>query len=250
MHLLDFVEALTDSKTVDTVWRLLSGELEEHGFDRVMYGLTKFRTANSLGDREDLLVLNNYKNPDYVKEYIEGRLYYDAPMLHWAAENDGACSWRYVADNMEKLTPKELRILEINRQYDLTAGYTISFHEVSIRVRGGMSLGARKGLSQDDVDRIWEEHGRKLHQMARLAHLKISTLPFPEETRQLTKRQREVLELAGDGKTMQEMSIIIGLSQATVEKHLRLAREALDVETTAQAVVKATVRNQIYILYS
>jgi LuxR family transcriptional regulator len=38
----------------------------------------------------------------------------------------------------------------------------------------------------------------------------------------------------------------MGLTAATVEKHLRLAREALDVETTAQAVLKAAFYNQMF----
>ena len=35
-------------------------------------------------------------------------------------------------------------------------------------------------------------------------------------------------------------------SYYAVEKHLRLAREALDVETTAQAVLKASLQRQIF----
>ena len=40
----------------------------------------------------------------------------------------------------------------------------------------------------------------------------------------------------------------MGLTPATVEKHLRLARQALSVETTAQAVLKAAFQNQIFFL--
>ena len=38
------------------------------------------------------------------------------------------------------------------------------------------------------------------------------------------------------------------LTSATVEKHLRLAREALAVETTAQAVLKAALHNQMFVM--
>ncbi|MEP3034604.1 MAG: sigma factor-like helix-turn-helix DNA-binding protein, partial [Pseudoruegeria sp.] len=48
--------------------------------------------------------------------------------------------------------------------------------------------------------------------------------------------------------TTQEIAQIMGLTAATVEKHLRLAREVLDVETTAQAVLKASFNNQIFII--
>ncbi len=47
---------------------------------------------------------------------------------------------------------------------------------------------------------------------------------------------------------MQDTALLMGLTSATVEKHLRLAREALAVETTAQAVLKAAFANQMFIL--
>jgi hypothetical protein len=55
-----------------------------------------------------------------------------------------------------------------------------------------------------------------------------------------------VLELVADGKTMQDIAIVLERNVATVEKHLRGARDALGVETTAQAVRKASVLNQIF----
>ena len=80
-----------------------------------------------------------------------------------------------------------------------------------------------------------------------LLHLKLLTLPY-SGARALTKRQREVLQWVGDGKTTQDIAILLDLTPATVEKHLRLAREALDVETTAQAVLKAAFYNQMFVL--
>ena len=82
--------------------------------------------------------------------------------------------------------------------------------------------------------------------MSNVFHLKLLTLPHA--SRQLTSRQREVLQWVGDGKTMQDIAILIELTPATVEKHLRLAREALDVETTAQAVLKAAFYNEMFII--
>jgi LuxR family transcriptional regulator len=79
-------------------------------------------------------------------------------------------------------------------------------------------------------------------------HLKIMTLPVSLPNQALTRRQREALEWVGDGKTMQDIAQIMGLTQATIEKHLRLARETLNVETTAQAVAKAAFQNQMFVL--
>jgi LuxR family transcriptional regulator len=63
----------------------------------------------------------------------------------------------------------------------------------------------------------------------------------------LTDRQREALEWVSDGKTTQDIATLMGVTQATVEKHLRLARTGLGVETTAQAVIRAAFQNQIFL---
>ena len=38
------------------------------------------------------------------------------------------------------------------------------------------------------------------------------------------------------------------VSKATVEKHLRLARKVMGVETTAQAVLRMAYQNQIFVI--
>jgi LuxR family transcriptional regulator len=110
-----------------------------------------------------------------------------------------------------------------------------------------VELCARPGLSPEDVAGIWSRRGQEIELMCNLAHLKISHLPSWAGRRPLTDKQRRVLHWASEGKTAQETAIILGLSAATVEKHLRLARETLDVQTTAQAIAKAAPWNQLFI---
>ena len=117
---------------------------------------------------------------------------------------------------------------------------------MSSRGKGAIALTARRGLGQDDVDALWQVNGRAIVLMNNIVHLKILTLPHRPANQALTPRQRQALEWVGAGKTTADIAQILGLTQATVEKHLRLAREALNVETTAQAVMKATVQNQMY----
>ena len=111
-----------------------------------------------------------------------------------------------------------------------------------------ISLTVKPDMTQADADAVWAEHGQDIVLLNNLVHLKILTLPVPLHNQTLTPRQREALEWVGDGKTMQDIAQIMGLTQATIEKHLRLARETLNVETTAQAVAKAAFHNQMYII--
>lgn len=246
-----YLTALTNAPTIEDMWRMHSEMMAQLGFDRLLYGFTNFRTQHSLGDPNDFLLLTNHKR-EYTDVFIGEGLFFDAPMLQWAMKNDGAQSWRRIAELSlsGKVTPEMERVIEFNRSMDVVAGYTISFKSVSQRSKGAIALTARPGLTQDDVEDIWARHGNDIVVMNNVAHLKILNLPFTLTGRRLTKRQLEALQWVGDGKTMQDIAILMGLTQATVEKHLRLAREALDVETTAQAVLKAAFQNQMFILDS
>ncbi|ALG90268.1 MULTISPECIES: LuxR family transcriptional regulator [Actibacterium] len=244
---LDDLEALLDADTVEQVWAHLTAFMDGYGFDRLLYGYTRFRTANSFGDPQDLLILSN-ADEVYVNGFINQGLYFHAPMVRWAAENVGACSWRWISEMAlrDGITEAERKVLDFNEAHAVTSGYSISFKDSSIRSKGALGLIARAGLTQDDVDAIWEEHGRKFMVICNVAHMRLTCLPYSGARRSLTRRQKEALEWVGDGKTTQDIAQIMGLTPATVEKHLRLAREALNVETTAQAVLKASFQNQIF----
>lgn len=238
------LEALTNAPTIEALWELHTKRMAELGFDRLIYGFTRYRSGASLGDPQDWVVLTNHGD-SYMDRFIGDGFIYNAPMVNWALENNGACSWSWIADP-NNLTPAEQRVADFNRSMGVTAGYTISFRSVSERTKGAAAITAREGISQSQVEKIWAEYGDEIKVMSNVVYLKMLTLPYA--TRNLTKRQREVLQWVGDGKTTQDIAMILDLTPATIEKHLRLAREALDVETTAQAVLKASFYNQMFVL--
>lgn len=245
---LENIEALTDAPNVETLWQSYIRIVADYGFPKLFYGFTRFRTETSLGDPQDWVVLSN-QSPAYLKVFIDEGQYFNAPMLKWARANEGVCSWRWVEEMARSgnLSDAELKLVEFNRKMGVSAGYTISFKSSTARTKGAVALSGDANMTQDDVEVIWAEHGRALTTISTVMHLKLLTLPYTLK-RPLTKRQREVLEWVGDGKTTQDIATIMGLTSATVEKHLRLARESLDVDTTAQAVLKASFYNQMFIV--
>ncbi|MFP4274255.1 MAG: helix-turn-helix transcriptional regulator [Paracoccaceae bacterium] len=245
----DYLSELTNADSVEMLWDLHTRKMAEYGFDRLLYGFTYYRSGNSFGDPADFVILTNHPK-DYTDVYIGESLFFDAPMVRWALEHEGACSWNVVNEMVStgNLGASERRVLEFNRRMGVTAGYSISFKAVTRRSKGAIALTARPGLDQAAVDALWERHGPDILLMNNIAHLKILTLPHSGAGRSLTRRQLEVLRWVGDGKTTQDIATIMGLTPATVEKHLRLARAALDVQTTAQAVLKAAFQNQMFIV--
>jgi LuxR family transcriptional regulator, quorum-sensing system regulator SdiA len=244
-----YLHVLTCTNSLEELWAAHSEQMDEFGFDRLFYGCTRFRTQTSLGDPDDFTILTNHSR-EYVDGFLHSGLFFHAPMMHWALENEGAASWRMIGQMMESdtVTPEERRVYEFNQKMDVRVGYTVSFKPIATRAKGAISLCAKRGISQEEMDAVWQEFGADIHLMNKVAHLKILSLPYNPPNRVLTKRQREALEWVGDGKTMQDIAVIMGLTTATVEKHLRLARETLSVDTTAQAVLKATLHNQMFVV--
>src|SRR5690606_41242962 len=92
----------------------------------------------------------------------------------------------------------------------------------------------------------WSAECRRIARVSHMLNLQLATLPRTDPRAQWTLRQREALEWVGNGKSYRESAAIMGVTTATVEKHLRLARTKLGVETTAQAILKAAAQNQIF----
>ena len=238
---------LLSAKSVESAWAILVVEMERFGFDRLLYGMTRFRTEASLGNPQDMLILSNHPD-EYVRSFVNERMFISAPMAMWAVENDGAMSWSHVAEMEDRLTGDQRKVLELNKTFSVFAGYTVSFTDPSPRQKAAIGLTARPGLSQCDVERIWAKNGEEIEILVQIAHLKFASLPVPAAQRKLSKCQREALEWVSEGKTTQDVATIMGLTVATVEKHLRNARDALQVETTAQAVMKASLQRQFFVI--
>ncbi len=245
----EHLHRLLDSTTLEAVWDIHVNKMAEYGFDRLLYGFTRYYSGKSYGDLDDVLTLSNHSKA-YLDEYVGKKMFMHGPVLRLLPGLAEGFSWAHVAEleRAGRLGEAEKKVWDFNKRMGVTAGYSLAFEGISTRSVGAIGMAARPGLSQDEVDRIWERDGSDIILMNRVMHLKISQMPYPGQRRPLTPRQIEVLEWVADGKTMQDIAQIVGLKVATIEKHLKLAREALDVETTAQAVAKASIMNQIFII--
>jgi LuxR family quorum sensing-dependent transcriptional regulator len=69
------------------------------------------------------------------------------------------------------------------------------------------------------------------------------------EARQLTPRERECLHWAAQGKTFQEISMILGISFGVVRQHLDKARLRLDAVNLTHAVAIAVAAGLVEVDY-
>ena len=244
---LERLAGIAWQSSVDGVWALATAHFRELGFARLNYGLTRFRNGRSIGDPEDVLYLST-GDPAYRERYFQSGLYARTPQWRWMTHNVGATTWRWVHDDLAagRLSADEAEAVRVNIGMGVIAGITISYPDATNRTKAALGMIADPGLGHDEVDAIWARARAEIEAVANMMHLRILSLPTHKAGRSLTPRQREVLEWVADGKTTQDIALLIGVSAAMVEKHLRLARAALDVDTTAQAVAKGTILNLIF----
>ncbi len=245
---LPLLTRIAEGTSVDAVWSLVNEFYRPLGFERANYGFTRYLHARTnIGDPDDAIFLTT-GDADYARQYFHNGFYARTPVYRWAVSNTGACTWRWVRDAFEagRLTPEEADAVRYNAARGIHAGVSISFPETTTRSKGALGLVANVDISMDQVEVIWEAHGPEILAVAHMMHLKIIMLPQPTARRSLTERQRQALEWVADGKTTQDVAMLMEVSAAMVEKHLRLAREALSVETTTQAVAKASLLNLIF----
>jgi DNA-binding CsgD family transcriptional regulator len=246
-RLLPLLNKIAASETIDEAWDLATGYFDALGFKRANYGYTRFRHLKTIGDPDDALFLTTC-DAEFVRRYFQGGFFAKTPVFRWAERNSGSCTWTWVKVAFETgtLTPEEVDAVRQNAMTGVTAGISVSFPDASSRSKGALGLIADPGMTHADVDAIYADRKEEIEAVANMMHLTIVHLPQLSRRRALSPRQREALEWVADGKTTQDVAILMGVSPAMVEKHLRLAREALAVETTAQAVAKGAMLNMIF----
>lgn len=244
---LVLMNRIAASSSIDEAWEHATGYFVALGFGRINYGFTRFKHLKTIGDPEDALFLTTC-DAEYVKRYFQGGFYAKTPVFRWAERSSDICSWTWVREAFEagRLSAEEAEAVRQNAAMGVVAGISVSFPEVSSRSKGALGLIADPGLTTEAVDAILDARRDEILAVANMMHLTIVHLPQLSRHRALSPRQREALEWVADGKTTQDVALLMGVSPAMVEKHLRLAREALAVETTAQAVAKGALLNMIF----
>lgn len=228
------------------VWSHFVATMRLFGFERVNYGFTRYRIGQGIGDPADAMFLSTHALEQVIWFHTSGT-YLRSADYRWTHDNVGACSWGWVHAERAagRLSTQETEVMDqLGRG---RAGYTVSFPEGAPRSKGAMGLAAARDVDQAALDAHWAAHEDTLMTLCQMAHLKLSQLPLPVPSVDLSPRQREVLEWVSDGKTQADICVLTGLGPSSIEKHLRNARDLLRVETTAQAVAKLAFLNQLWV---
>lgn len=230
------------------IWDIFIREMAGLGFPGVIYAYRRTVGSGTLSVAGELHYAIRQEPPD-LADQIDRMQNLPNWIIRWSAENTGALSYgdmRRAAETGD-LRKDEADTRQMFLSLGMRAGYAVSLRDATMSVHGLLFLNGGLGVRQHEIDAIWQEHGDVIQALCQMVHLRLSNMaPFGPVKTVLSSRQCEVLQWVAAGKTSAEIAIILGLKPVTVEKHLRLAREALDAQTTAQAVMIAAVRELIF----
>lgn len=248
-RLVLFMSSILRAGDIETIWAQTCEYMHLAGFGEVIYGYSPTFHAGNIGLREEVLLLSTLERR-VVDALVDDGHYRESVTFDWALRNVGVASWSMSAEEAGRPGfESSPTALDFFAREGFESGCTIGFPSARRRGRAVMALLGRKGCSQEELDQMIDRLGDSLHVAASMAHMRLSEMPYIKIKARngLTARQREVLEWVAEGKTVADIAAILGISPVTVDKHLRLARETLGVETTAQAVIKATFLNQLFV---
>ncbi|RJE81625.1 LuxR family transcriptional regulator [Paracoccus sp. JM45] len=238
----DFVSALVQSSNVANARDVFLQAASDAGFAHAFYAGRFMLTVPRSLVRESPVTFSNLPQALIDDSQNLYGLERDG-WVDWVLRNDGDISGRDLINTIgEERSPS----LAMGVKHGLHAVQIISLRNTAMHSVGAVILVPGKDVSHDDLADLWVEQGDHMRLLSQILHLRIATLPRETAPVSLTSRQREVLSWRSAGKTVNEIGTILGITPATVEKHMRLAREALGVESTPQAVLKAHVMHQLF----
>ena len=246
--MLDISERLLSLPSIDEIWGAFSDDMARRGYEFAFYAVRPFIDVPTLRRESDVDIRSTYP-ADFMDEMASGGHMANSPWVRWSYENQGAIGtdFIYSAEAAPYRNRRSMAALDCAHRHGVGNGHIVSLHRLSARMHGALALTPHRGATQAHADKLWAKHGREIMVLTALMHLRIGAMPRIGPNDGLTRRQREVLEWISSGRTVAEVAAILGVTPPTVEKHLRLARETLGVGTTAQAILKAHLRNQIFV---
>ena len=228
----DLLTTLEKPHTFDDILRVGERSIQALGFKNCTW-ITQLPVP--LTRREVFAVANN---DDEVARRVRSGWYNKAPVFRICAESSRPVMWTGRAEG--RLFDMNPRMWEEHFSLGRRAGWAQSVHD-RIGIYSLFITPSDGQLEEPDI----EVHQRQLQWLTHAMHFAMFT-SRDEHDQILSNREREILRWTGDGKTVAEIGIILGLSDSTVNFHLRNAMTKLGAPNKTSAVVKAIFLKELF----
>ena len=188
------------------------------------------------------VMLQNYPER-WVHDFSEMELYDIDPVFIHASRVTLPFSWDSPAFRTG-LTPPQQQILAEARHFGITSGYTVPIH--SPFSPGSFRASCSVVPDSKSIDaRAYTAVQLMSCYLYDAAHRDMTAREGEPTHPELSRRERQCLELAAQGKSDWVVGKILGISERTVHNHIESAKRRLGVATRVQAIVQALASRQI-----
>lgn len=235
MRISDFIERSNAAAAPDDVFDLFAQAVSPFGYNRVAFGAVTpaAQEVMALGNLKPAIAMN-YPD-DWVARYFERRYQEIDPIVLLAPSRAAPMAWSTLLIG-DDLSPKQKKMFSESREAGLQNG-------LSIPVHGPLGESYVVSLANDTAEC---DNG---HCLGPLQVLAIQfQLAYSQVARQhpeiqagfhLTERERECLAWTARGKSAWAIGMILGVSEHTVNFHLKSAMRKMGTTNRVTAVVSA-----------
>ncbi|MBJ7437813.1 MAG: autoinducer binding domain-containing protein [Sphingopyxis sp.] len=226
-----FLNAITLAGDFSGLAMILGEMTDRMGFAH--FALTHH--ANILDAPNAIIRLHDYPQ-SWVDYFDQHRLGLSDPIHRASHRTSAGFRWNSVPDLIQ-MTPGDQRLLDLAHDYGLADGFTVPANVVG-EAMGSCSFAVRPGDALPADALQWAQlAGVAAFEGARRIWLVGAGPPGPRP--RLTDRQRDCIIWAARGKTAWESSRILGISEETVVRHLKQARDRYGVEKQTSLLIRA-----------
>lgn len=225
---------------VDTIDRVSAlGELERFLSDLLRrYGLRHavYHAVRLPGQVKPNPVLLLTYPPDWVRHYVDSNYFAVDPVVTWGARSIMPLDWAKV--------PRQDQAAR--RLFGEASEHGIGRQGMTFPIRGASGDTALLSVTSDLSDSEWQKlrgsYTRDFQVIGHAIHAKVVELSRPEAASAvvpLSPRERECLQWTALGRSMEDIAVILGLSERTVRAYLDSARHKLNCLNRDHAIAKA-----------
>lgn len=242
-----FIDASRAIKAPRALEALLANISSQMGFDHYALihhvDLSAYSRSLTHMDRGELVAVSNYPE-GWVEEYIRRNIVSDDPVLIASHRTNVGFRWDEVPDLID-FTTAHREVTEDTRRAGLVNGYTVPAH-VPGEPTGSCNFAVRCGRSLPEENLPMAQLvGSFAFQAARAMVVNARKRKLKPKPRRLTDRQLQCTVLVGRGLTEQQIASRLGISDETVKRHLKEARQVYEVSKSIQLVTRSLYDGQI-----
>jgi DNA-binding CsgD family transcriptional regulator len=233
-----FIESCSTAQNAAALEGELAKTITGIGFNKYAYIAFRGRSYNGRP-----YVVTNY--PEQWHEHYSERGYVNKdPVIATAQQTITPLNWQDMLNNGRRIR-EERRVIEEASEFGMMNSVTIPIHGPRSDFA---TLTVASDLESKEFRGLVREFRYDLHLLSLYFHDEVMKKVLSDETnptRPLTPREKECLLWTAQGKTSDEISTIVGISQETVVFHLKNAMRKFSVYSKHHAVVKAIISGTI-----